>query len=26
VLDLLFCTGPSAGDYLRDLSPTRVAS
>jgi hypothetical protein len=26
VLDLLFCTGPAATDYLKDLSPTRVAS
>ncbi len=26
VLDLLFCTGPGAMDYLKDLSPTRVAS
>ena len=26
VLDLLFCTGPAAVDYLKDLSPTRVAS
>lgn len=26
VLDLLFCTGPAASDYLKDLSPTRVAS
>lgn len=26
VLDLLFCTGPGATDYLKDLSPTRVAS
>jgi hypothetical protein len=25
-LDLLFCTGPAASDYLKDLSPTRVAS
>jgi len=26
VLDLLFCTGPAATDYLKDLSPTRLAS
>ena len=26
VLDLLFSTGPLAGDYLKDLSPSRVAS
>jgi hypothetical protein len=26
VLDLLFCTGPAASEYLKDLSPTRVAS
>jgi hypothetical protein len=26
VLDLLFCTGSAACDYLKDLSPTRVAS
>ena len=26
VLDLLFCTGPAAIDYLKDLSPSRVAS
>jgi WbqC-like protein family len=26
VLDLLFSTGPRAGDYLKDLSPSRVAS
>jgi hypothetical protein len=26
VLDLLFCMGPDAADYLKDLSPTRVAS
>jgi hypothetical protein len=26
VLDLLFCTGPGASDYLKDLSPTRVAT
>ncbi len=26
VLDLLFCTGPAATDYLKDLSPSRVAS
>ena len=26
VLDLLFCTGPGAGDYLKDLSRPRVAS
>jgi hypothetical protein len=26
VLDLLFCTGPRASDYLKDLSPSRVAS
>jgi hypothetical protein len=25
-LDLLFCTGPDASDYLKDLSPSRVAS
>jgi hypothetical protein len=25
-LDLLFCTGPAARDYLKDLSPSRVAS
>jgi hypothetical protein len=25
-LDLLFCTGPGASDYLKDLSPSRVAS
>jgi hypothetical protein len=25
-LDLLFCTGPRAGDYMKDLSPSRVAS
>ena len=25
-LDLLFCTGPNASDYLKDLSPSRVAS
>ena len=26
VLDLLFCTGPAAIDYLKDLAPTRVVS
>jgi len=26
VLDLIFCTGPKASDYLKDLSPTRVPS
>jgi hypothetical protein len=26
VLDLLFCTGPAASDYMKDLAPTRVAS
>ena len=25
-LDLLFCTGPAARDYLKDLSPARVSS
>jgi hypothetical protein len=25
-LDLLFCTGPRAADFLRDVSPLRVAS
>jgi hypothetical protein len=25
-LDLLFCTGPGARDYLKDLSPSRVVS
>lgn len=25
-LDLLFCTGPDASGYLKDLSPSRVAS
>jgi hypothetical protein len=25
-LDLLFCTGPSATEYLKDLSPVRVGS
>ena len=25
-LDLLFCTGPRAVDYMKDLSPSRVAS
>ena len=25
-LDLLFCTGPRAADYMKDLSPVRIAS
>jgi hypothetical protein len=25
-LDLIFCTGPQAADYLKDLSPARIAS
>jgi hypothetical protein len=25
-LDLIFCTGPRAADYLKDLSPARIAS
>lgn len=25
-IDLLFCTGPAARDYLKDLSPARVSS